>query len=188
MTDKVQKIREEVERLQYELIKEKEKGYGSNIDDTCILELQNILTYIDSMQEEPNISPVFDEGYWERLGEGPVSKEIGNYDHKAIMESLHPELKEEPVNEELEKAADIYGDELDNVLVVCNDNDDDNTVGEYAKEAFKVGAKWQKERMMAKAIDAHCFGFQGAALFSFRLPADNYLVGSEVKVIVIKKD
>jgi hypothetical protein len=44
-----------------------------------------------------------------------------------------------------------------------------------------------KEEMMAKAIDAQCFGFQGAALFSFRLPADNYLVGSEVKVIVIKK-
>ena len=26
------------------------------------------------------------------------------------------------------------------------------------------------------------------ALFSFRLPADNYLVGSEVKVIIIKED
>jgi hypothetical protein len=42
--------------------------------------------------------------------------------------------------------------------------------------------------MMAKAIDAQCFGFQGAALFSFRLPVGNYLVGSEVKVIVIKEE
>jgi hypothetical protein len=42
--------------------------------------------------------------------------------------------------------------------------------------------------MIAKAIDAQCFGFQGFALFCFRLPADNYLVGSEVKVIVIKED
>ena len=77
----------------------------------------------------------------------------------------------------------------------------------YAMQCFQAGAKWQKEKddeekvliykhgfedckeqMIAKAIDAHCFGFQGAALFSFRLPADNYLVGSEVKVIVIKED
>ena len=62
MTDKVQKIREEVERLQNELIQEKEKGYGSDIDDACILELQNILTYIDSLQEEPVIvdAPPYD--------------------------------------------------------------------------------------------------------------------------------
>lgn len=49
--------------------------------------------------------------------------------------------------------------------------------------------KAQKEQMMAKAINAECFGFhQGAALFSFKLPSDNYLVGSKVKVIVIKED
>ena len=53
MTDKVQKIREEVVRLQNELIQEKEKDYGSDVDDACILELQNVLTYIDSLQEEP---------------------------------------------------------------------------------------------------------------------------------------
>ena len=53
MKDKVQKIRNEVERLQNELIQEKEKGFGSDTDDACILELQNVLTYIDSLQEEP---------------------------------------------------------------------------------------------------------------------------------------
>lgn len=52
MTDK-EKIRTEVERLMNELIQEKEKGFGSDIDDACILELQNVLTFIDSMQEEP---------------------------------------------------------------------------------------------------------------------------------------
>ena len=55
-------------------------------------------------------------------------------------------------------------------------------------DAIKYGMRLQKEQMMARAIDAHCFGFQGAALFSFKLPASNYLVGSEVKVIVIKED
>ena len=52
MTDK-EKIRKEVERLQKELVKEKEKGLGSDVDDACILELQNVLTYIDSLQEDP---------------------------------------------------------------------------------------------------------------------------------------
>lgn len=53
MTDKVQKIRKEVERLMNELIQEKEKGFGSDVDDACILELQNVLTCIDSLQKEP---------------------------------------------------------------------------------------------------------------------------------------
>lgn len=52
MKDK-EKIRAEVERLMNELIQEKEKGFGSDIDDACILELQNVLTFIDSLQEEP---------------------------------------------------------------------------------------------------------------------------------------
>ena len=86
------------------------------------------------------------------------------------------DLPEEPVSEDLEDAAEDY----------CKST----LVGSryIKKNAFKAGAQWQKEQMMAKAIDAHCFGFQGAALFSFRLPASKYLVGSEVKVIVIKED
>lgn len=55
-------------------------------------------------------------------------------------------------------------------------------------DAIKYGMKLQKEEMMIKTIDAQCFGFQGAALFSFRLPADKYLVGSKVKVIVVKEE
>lgn len=55
-------------------------------------------------------------------------------------------------------------------------------------ESFKAGAKWQIAKLMTNVIDAQCFGFQGAALFSFRLPADNYLVGSKVKVILIDED
>lgn len=53
MTDKVQKIRNKVERRKNELIQEREKGYGSDVDDARILELQNVLTYIDTLQEEP---------------------------------------------------------------------------------------------------------------------------------------
>ena len=86
-------------------------------------------------------------------------------------------LQEEPISEDLEEAATKY------------------IKGNYSPwlykvmfDCFKAGAQWQKEQMMAKAIDAHCFGFQGAALFTFRLPAGSYLVGSKVKVIVIKDE
>ena len=45
------------------------------------------------------------------------------------------------------------------------------------------------EQMMKNAITASCFGVQGGdALFSIRLPAKGYLVGSESKLIVIKED
>lgn len=99
-------------------------------------------------------------------------------------------LQEEPVSEELEEAAE---QDVCEVVNNCSSTGIPNDhIPSWVQDAmvneFIHGAKWQKEQMMAKAIDAHCFGFQGAALFSFRLPADNYLVGSEVKVIVIKED
>ena len=86
-------------------------------------------------------------------------------------------LQEESVSEELEEAAIVYNKKINFVVA-----------GKIPNEHFIAGAKWQKDKMIQNTIEAHCFGFQGAALFSFRLPADNYLVGSEVKVIVIKKD
>jgi hypothetical protein len=112
-----------------------------------------------------------------------------------------------PASNDLEEAAKLC---VSDFLCITNEEDWDDTAVD-ALNIFKAGAKWQKqqdqstielaedhamlagmekmkEELMAKAIDAQCFGFQGAALFSFKLPADNYLVGSEVKVIVIKED
>lgn len=107
------------------------------------------------------------------------------------------------ISEDLEKASYLFACKCHPLKTECSTSSPNREV----IEAFKTGAKWQKEKddeekvltykhgfedckeqMRAKAIDAQCFGFQGAALFSFRLPADNYLVGSEVKVIVIKED
>lgn len=65
---------------------------------------------------------------------------------------------------------------------------DQETIELAEDHAMLAGMNKMEQQMMVKAIDAQCFGFQGAALFSFRLPADNYLVGSKVKVIVIKED
>lgn len=88
-------------------------------------------------------------------------------------------MQEEPVSEDLEEAVNAY------IGYAPEVDESSSTYGK--RQAFKAGANWKEQQLMAKAVDARCFGFQGAALFSFRLPADKYLVGSEVKVIVIKK-
>jgi hypothetical protein len=98
------------------------------------------------------------------------------------------EVQEEPVSEEFEKAlAEEWQGYVDRGAATVDALEDNTQELAFAK-GFYRGANWQKEQMIAKAVDAHCFGFQGAALFSFKLPSDNYLVGSEVKVIVIKED
>jgi hypothetical protein len=133
MKDKVQKIRNEVERLQNDLIQEREKGYGSDVDDACILELQNVLTYIDSLQEEP-------------------------------------------VSEELEKAANKY------------------IKGNYSPwlykamfDCFKAGAEWQKEQMMNDAIEIEGgefhLNFTNAIISKGTAPFEK----CKVKMIIIKE-
>ena len=119
-----------------------------------------------------------------------LNKEVDGFTNEIM--NIIDSLQEESVSEDLEEAA--YHNCIDRL---SKESIEDFKAGakwqkekEYTcyEEAFEDGAKWQKEHMMIKAINAHCFGFQGAALFSFKLPADNYLIGSEVKVIVIKED
>jgi hypothetical protein len=206
MTDKVQKIREEVERLMNELIQEKEKGFDSDIDDACILELQNVLTFIDSLQEEPiseqNLSSV------ERIGkdwkEEPVSEDFKKFEEQYLEKEKDEIISVYDRHAGLVDGAQWQKKQFEkNRLAACDrqteeeaEMERDFCMGIIENEhrqptfddAIKYGMRLQKKQMMAKAIDARCFGFQDAALFSFRLPVGNYLVGSEVKVIVIKED
>lgn len=127
--------------------------------------------------------------YSSRLADA-LEKEGYITDAKIVRESIKlvngekATMDEESVSKDLEEVAKhyLYSNILYDDVYVGNPTDKD------CIEMFKAGANWKKEQMIAKAIDAQCFGFQGAALFSFRLPADNYLVGSEVKVIIIKED
>lgn len=175
MTNKVQKIRNEVERLQNELIQEREKGYGSDVDDACILELQNVLTYIDSLQEEP-VSEDFEMALAEMIAKA----------QKCVVE---PWVVAAQWKDELIKLAseEFVSEELGEYINELSKQFPEVSFAKLSRIAVRA-AKWQKQQLMAKTIDATCFGIQGAALFSFRLPADKYLVGSEVKVIVIKED
>jgi len=151
MTDKLQKIREEVERLKSNLM------YGAcssqiAMETRCKEEAYNeVLAILDSLQEEP------------------VSKEIGDYDHKAVMESLCPQLKEEPtipdivdehfdemlgeepVSEDLEIAANEWDAKASFTPFYMVLDDKGNPYGvrqDYTThaESFKAGAKWQKQQ------------------------------------------
>ncbi len=126
-------------------------------------------------------------------------------------------LPNDPISEDLKEAAEkcieslIPETELNSTTPFALEY-----VVELLHKAFKAGANWQKkqdekdiadmlfvarlkgaddgkrimkEQMMKNAITAECFGLQsGDALFSIRLPVKDYLVGSEVKVIIIKED
>lgn len=113
--------------------------------------------------------------------------------HKAMDEYhkfvTHGYIEEEPVSEDLEVASMQYGEELDNILAVGVE--DDNSVGEYAQEAFKAGSNWQNEQMLSKAVDVTIAipypngdgGYIQLVYCKEALP-----FGENIKVLVIKED
>ena len=168
MTDK-EKIRKEVQRLMGELIQEKKKGFGSDSDDTCILELQNVLTYIDSLQEEPVIG--LDNGdmpidRWKQAVEAASNQK--NYrSSKGFTETRddyfvdgvqwadeHP--KEMPVSEDLEEEiTKCYKSRIDLMMTrkqfgeIIHHFTEWQKAQEYTcyEEAFEDGAKWKIENL-----------------------------------------
>ena len=83
-------------------------------------------------------------------------------------------LQEEPVSEDLEGEIKRYLHEV---------YDRDTTVGDIARHF----ANWQKGQMMKDTITAHVFGKEiGKSLFCFKADGDDYLIGHEVKVVILK--
>lgn len=204
MTNK-DKIRAEIERLYNQSLTDENRQTDLGLELCAYISCgksracEELLSFVDSLQEEPVSEPLniesMVESYKQRLmsqtnsmkNSSLVDMCLVSYKH-GINETLDT-IKlsnivrigknwKEPVSEELHTAAKEYA----------------NSITENAgyriqlRRAVVYGAKWKEEQMMAKAIDAVCFGFQGAAFFSFRLPPDKYLIGSKVKVIVIKED
>ena len=98
MTDKVQKIKDWISKEQEGLM-DAQGNFEYPEHEGAYHILCNLDAYIDSLQEEP-VSDI--EAYQSRWGKSigfinkSTSDEIGDYDHKAVMESLCPQLKEEP--------------------------------------------------------------------------------------------
>jgi hypothetical protein len=122
MTD-VEKIRAEIERRFKE---NKQNGYYDISD-----ELDGVLSFIDSMQEDS--TPLTKENSTSLSGEGRADG------------------KEMPVSEELEEAVKIYTASL-----VLNGEGSDLTVGQLkgvADKCFKAGTEWKKQRMIENVLE-----------------------------------
>ena len=128
---------------------------------------------LDSMQEEPTIPDIVDEHYREMLGEELVSEDLDSFAIKYAQDKPYPVT----VCQAVKVGANWQAEQ------------DKQWLAENHKNIFAKGRDSMKQRMMKNAITAECFGAQsGDALFSIRLPAKGYLVGSEIKVIIIKEE
>ena len=92
------------------------------------------------------------------------------------------ELQEESVSNDLEEAVDGY---TRKVLEKTNLLIGNQPVGEEISKAVKFGAKWQKEKMMAKAINTKADYTMSVPSIHMSLPL-GINVGDKLKVIVIK--
>lgn len=102
--------------------------------------------------ETPKVVKIEDIRYWMPVPSfDSMQEESGEIIDKYLY-GKEPELvddgdlpKEEPVSEDLEEAAKRYateGDEISGLYIIDEEVD-----------AFKAGANWQKEQLMAKAFD-----------------------------------
>ncbi len=182
MTDKVQKIREEVERMHNLLPVMDGDNISVNYADRICTALE---MYIDSLQEEP-VNNGLD------LGCGVI-------------------WKEEPVNDELEEAAKRYateGDEISGLYIIDEEVEafkaganwqkekDKQWIAEEHKHIFAKGRDSMKQQMMKNAIDtivkvdAGGYPYVDRTIELYDYDKDIPLAkeGDKVKIVVIKED
>lgn len=149
--DKVQKIREEVERLKSQLL----RGACSSqvaMETRCKEEAYNeVLAILDTMQEES-------------------------------------------ASEELSQAAITAADEdMQGRQIMEESNENRQLYSRIFRRGFKDGANWQREQMMAKAIDGEVLeNYDGKVLeygdSILNKKLSNCKVFDKVKVIIIKEN
>ena len=148
MTDKVQKIREELVRLKGETsigLSEHENG----VEQGRMEIINALFLFLDSMQQEP-VSEGLEEAGKEWL-KPQLDKSYANYGETKMMELTHFD-------------------------------------GYAMLDAIEFGAKWQKEQLMAKAVDGEVgyWNLRGLSI-NTDLPR-SVSEGDKVKIIVIKED
>jgi hypothetical protein len=90
------------------------------------------------------------------------------------------EVKEEPVSEDLEEAANFYVDTHTEWF------DADNNP--HVSPAFKAGANWKEEQLMAKAIEGNVLANGMGEPILHLWDKGRHLVDKKVKVIVIEEN
>ena len=106
--------------------------------------------------------------------------DVANLD--SAVEFIEESLQKEPTSENFENVAKEYGErEYPKLCSGCK---------HIPIDSFKVGAIWQKEQLLAKAVDGEVTYGKSLAIPSlgYRLDKEGLDFGDKVKVIIIKKD
>lgn len=94
-------------------------------------------------------------------------------------------LLKESMSEDLEEVSDKYGKNIES-----NYSNDMFDRGDIMK-AFEDGAQWQREQMMAEAVEGGCFSYKNGYVH-ISCDIDEHLTnikfGDKIKVIVIKEN
>lgn len=116
----------------------------------------------------------------------PIRQAMDEY-HQFIINEYH---KEEPVSEDLDEAASRYAKEeysRKNPATLP-----DRCIGCYAPimYAFRAGATWKEQQLMANAVDAEVTYGKSLAIPSlgYRLDKEGLDFGDKVKLIIIKEN
>ena len=95
-----------------------------------------------------------------------------DYRFLSEIEELIKALQEEPVSE-----------------IILEGTNFNKSWYAHPELAFKASAKWQKEQMMAKAIDAHVnYAWSGLSFGGFDWSKTGLDLGDKCKLIIIKED
>ena len=136
-------------------------------DNSCALALQGVLCFYDSMQKEPQ-----------------VKKLAGNQHVNETCKENGNSLTQEPVSEDLEKAAIQFATDTET-----------GKVDVVKQSSFFWGAIYHKQQLMAKAVDGICIsnGAEcGASIESSAgmlfLQHNTFDVGDKVKIIIVRED
>lgn len=163
----IEKIKGEIERLKNELIQEAEKGYKSEFDEGRISAFEDMIIYINSLEEEP-ISNDLEKAAVEAFKQIVDSDKNSFYEiFKASaqwgMRQVEAKIQaqsmalahgcpKEFTSNSLEEACDEYydktWDEHGGKAMVVDGCHDIWFPSQATDDFFKAGARWQKEQMM----------------------------------------
>ena len=153
MTDKVQKIREEVEKLMYGFNLEADIASCEDSETEKLANIKyqlckKILEYIDSLQEEPvsDGRDIFDnclkseeKFILPQKISGNINCENCLYSSACALGDIQACIIDKPVSEDLEEAVNEYAPDFSNDIA-------SKAAVDAVRDAFKAGASWQFER------------------------------------------
>lgn len=162
MTDK-EKIRAEIER-RYKEYMEKDSELAAIRADECL----DILSIIDSMQEEP------------------ISDKLGGINNALIQDKC---VQEHLVCNDLEDEITRYCEPIVNML--CNALNNNQKYSLDFGDIARHFADWQKQQMMKDAVKGGCFSYRNGYKHISCDIEENHTdikLGDRVKMIIIKEE